>query len=416
VTGLTSAVITRLFCICTLLLLRLVGAAFAEGTYQHTKDGKTIVWNDDPKPGDTATWVGDRDAEGYAIKAGTLTWYNARGTVYAHFRGNMVRGKFNGTVNGYSKGKRAHAIFVAGQRTTRWAAGTAPLFKVAQTPPVNTTEKIAKGESAEPRNPSLATGHPAPSPSNRQRDGSASKTSQTLTRQLASEDAREKTRQPVFALDPVLLRENPTPNVENVTERASQAQSQNAAANELSSEKTPPTPSVAAAGKAFAGDDLKRAEPEPPAEGPRVAPTENAPMTASPSSGGDLIEDKPPDFTPSPDEAVANRLATSEKKVEADGSVQSAASSHPISKRVASPQTSPRLTSDQVVKIANVEVSKRGYSRANYRREEPQFKADYKTWSVSYEPITADGMETTGKHFSVIIDDRTKGAIFLLRK
>jgi hypothetical protein len=414
VIGLTSAVITRSFCICTLLLLQFASAAFAEGTYQRTKDGKTIVWNADPKPGDTATWVGDRDAERYATRVGTLTWYNARGTVYARFRGNMVRGKFNGTVNGYSKGKTAHAIFVAGQRTTRWAAGTAPSFGVAPTPPVATTEKIAKGESAEPRNPSLATASPAPSPSNRELDVSAS---ETVTRQLASEDAREKTRQPVFAVNPAPLRENPTPNVENVTEPASQARSQNAATNEPSSQKTPPTQSEAAAGKPSAGDDLRRAEPEAPAEGPRVAPTENASTTASPSSGPEqAIEDKPPDFTPSPDEAVANRPATSENKVEAEGSVQSAASSPPIPKSAASTQTKARLTSDQVVKIANVEVNKRGYSRADYRREEPQFKADYKTWSVSYEPITADGMETAGKHFSVIIDDRTKGAVFVLRK
>ena len=34
------------------------GAAPAQGEYQRTKDGKTLVWNDDPKPGDVAAWSG----------------------------------------------------------------------------------------------------------------------------------------------------------------------------------------------------------------------------------------------------------------------------------------------------------------------------------------------------------------------
>ncbi len=106
--------------------------AFGEGTYQRTKDGKTIVWNNDPKPGDAAAWFGDRDGEGYATKVGTLTWYTANGAVFARYFGNMVRGKFEGMVNVHIKGRTDHAVFVDGQRTTRWAAGRAPSFRVAQ--------------------------------------------------------------------------------------------------------------------------------------------------------------------------------------------------------------------------------------------------------------------------------------------
>ncbi len=123
---------SRLFCICSVLLPVFAGVAFGEGTYQRTKDGKTIVWNNDPKPGDAATWFGDRDGEGYATKVGTLTWYTANGAVYARYFGNMVRGKFDGMVNVHSKGKTNHAIFVDGQRTTRWATGPAPSWRVAQ--------------------------------------------------------------------------------------------------------------------------------------------------------------------------------------------------------------------------------------------------------------------------------------------
>jgi hypothetical protein len=49
---------SRLFCICSVLLSVFAGAAFAEGTYQRTKDGKTIVWNNDPTPGDADMWLG----------------------------------------------------------------------------------------------------------------------------------------------------------------------------------------------------------------------------------------------------------------------------------------------------------------------------------------------------------------------
>src|SRR5882724_11371061 len=50
-----------------LLLLILAKGALADGAYQRTDDRKkTLVWNNNPKPDDTATWSGGRDAEGYA--------------------------------------------------------------------------------------------------------------------------------------------------------------------------------------------------------------------------------------------------------------------------------------------------------------------------------------------------------------
>ena len=137
-----------------MLLPVFAGAALDEGTYQRTKDGKTIVWNNDPKPGDTATWFGERDGEGYATKVGTLTWYMANGAVYARYFGNMVRGKFDGMVSVHSKGKTGHAIFVDGQRTTRWAAGQAPSWRVAQwraRRPAKPPMKMAGEENAERR-------------------------------------------------------------------------------------------------------------------------------------------------------------------------------------------------------------------------------------------------------------------------
>jgi hypothetical protein len=108
--------------------------AFGTGIYQRTRNARTLVWNNYPKPGDEATWSGYRDSDGYAHGFGTLTWYtvqqgepeSAGPVLYARYWGHMVRGKFNGPVNVHSRGKTNYAIFVDGVRKTRWAAGPAP--------------------------------------------------------------------------------------------------------------------------------------------------------------------------------------------------------------------------------------------------------------------------------------------------
>ena len=121
----------RLLFVCVTLLV-LVDVARGEGTYQRTRNGRTLVWNNDPKPGDEATWSGGRDPEGYARGFGTLTWYtketgSAEPALYARYWGNMIGGKFNGPVNVHSKKRTHYAIFDDGGRVTRWSTGTAPL-------------------------------------------------------------------------------------------------------------------------------------------------------------------------------------------------------------------------------------------------------------------------------------------------
>jgi hypothetical protein len=122
-------------------------AASPDGTYQRTRDGRTIVWNDNPKPGDSATWSGKRDRDGYALGFGTLTWYSARRdgneikeTVFASFFGNMIRGKLDGPVNGHSKGETNHAVFRQGKRLTRWAGGPVPSWRMPNDVDVNASE------------------------------------------------------------------------------------------------------------------------------------------------------------------------------------------------------------------------------------------------------------------------------------
>src|ERR1700730_13607829 len=97
-----SAVTVRFLFVCA-TLLGFASVALGDGVYQRTKDGKTMVWNNDPKPVDEAAWSGARDRDGYATGFGTLTWYKAqketvkrmgipftKSNVYARYFGNMV--------------------------------------------------------------------------------------------------------------------------------------------------------------------------------------------------------------------------------------------------------------------------------------------------------------------------------------
>jgi len=105
--------------------------ARGEGNYQHTKDGKTLVWNSRPKPGDVATWSGSRDRDGFAKGFGRLIWYTkeaglVKPQLYARYWGRMVDGRFEGPVNVHAGRTTRYAIFIDGTRVTSWALGTAP--------------------------------------------------------------------------------------------------------------------------------------------------------------------------------------------------------------------------------------------------------------------------------------------------
>ena len=128
-----SAVTGRFLLISGALLL-FADAALGDGTFQRTRNGKTLVWNNHPQPGDEAAWSGGRDRDGYARGFGTLIWYtteqsesgSTKPALYARYYGNMVRGKFSGPVNVHSKKKTHYAIFADGVRSTHWVAGRAP--------------------------------------------------------------------------------------------------------------------------------------------------------------------------------------------------------------------------------------------------------------------------------------------------
>ena len=102
----------RLFVYSALLVLLTTGPVLA-GEYQPTKDGRTLIWNENHKPGDLVSWSGKRDAEGYATGYGTLTWYVPEDALETgsnlprkHYRvssrvsGTMVKGKLEEKASG----------------------------------------------------------------------------------------------------------------------------------------------------------------------------------------------------------------------------------------------------------------------------------------------------------------------------
>lgn len=147
--------------VCGVVAFALFGEiARADGKYQSTKDGKTLVWNGNPKRGDVATWSGDRDRNDYATGFGLLVWYekergNNEPRLYARYWGRMVKGKLEGPVNLHAKRKTHHAIFVEGTRVTGWARGTAPLTAAARWRTI-----VAKSSSVKSEPESPAAGPP----------------------------------------------------------------------------------------------------------------------------------------------------------------------------------------------------------------------------------------------------------------
>jgi hypothetical protein len=144
--------------VCVTLLV-LTDVARGDGTYQPTRNGRTLVWNNHPKPGDVATWSGGRDREGYARGFGSLTWYtkeigSAKRALYARYWGRMIRGKFNGPVNVHSKKKTHYAIFDDGVRTTRWSTGTAPSGATARWRAIVAKRRIVSEPEAPAEGPS----------------------------------------------------------------------------------------------------------------------------------------------------------------------------------------------------------------------------------------------------------------------
>jgi len=152
-----KSVTARCLFVCTTLLL-FANGAYGDGVYQHTRDRRTLIWNNYPRRDDEPTWSGERDSNGFATGYGTLTWYRVQRAVVTgsnipsskgrtvgavvinRYSGKMVRGRFDGpVVNVDASGKMFHGTFVKGTKANDWVAG--PLPRIDQ----QLNERVSKG-------------------------------------------------------------------------------------------------------------------------------------------------------------------------------------------------------------------------------------------------------------------------------
>jgi hypothetical protein len=352
-----SAFIVRLMLVGAGALL-FAGVALGEGDFQRTKNGKTMVWNSDPKPGDQATWFGDRDSEGYASGAGTLTWYTEKGTIYGRYFGNMVKGKFDGPVNVHSKGRTAHAVFADGKRMSRWTNGPAP-------------SRIGPEEQAAPAQPLIAAKPQTPPPAEKIKPAQTVATTDEIKRPEPSTNTGATKTSDTQALSPDSPAEGPSQVNQDVAkvEKAKPEEAKPIAA------ATPkPKPSVAKSNpkvdRSTASNKAKRGM----------------------DSSLEQLVGPPTSLHIEPTTDVAPTIAPAVDKLEAP----------------AGPNT--ELNAQDAINLADTEASAQGYDLNEYQRP----KADYSTvrdkWSIFYDSKPTEGMPQVGKHFLVTIEDKTKKA------
>jgi hypothetical protein len=356
-----SPLITRSFLIWAALVFFAPGALVA-GEYQRTRDGKTTVWNNEPKPGDEAEWSGSRDAEGYATGFGTLTWSKGQkepvktfgipipltgsSKIYARYFGNMVRGKFDGPVNVHTEaGRTAHALFIGGVRTTPWAKGRAP-------------SRMPGARDAVPKQkPAVESASVAPP-------------STPIENSTASEPAADK---------PLATAETASAPTESA--KAESRKKSEEVALPQSPEETPDHSGQAELTGSGMPENAKGPAQDEPAQPP---PAKRSQTDVSLSS----LAGPPASLHAGPERS----------------------SSGPSRKEPVH-STEARLTKEEVLELSDAEAHARGYSPNEYGRADPLYNSADEIWSVSYKSL--DATTENGKRFSVTVDDKTKGIVFV---
>lgn len=332
-----------------------------------------MVWNGTPKSGETSSWSGDRDKENYASGFGDLTWYNAKGKVFALYYGNMVHGKFEGAVNVHSNGRTAHAYFVDGGRVTGWARGAAPA-KMSVPEGVVAERRKAQAENvAAQKRLTASTPEPAKKPK--------------------VEPEKVRPIEPV-AVKPSATPAEPTPPI--VTERKSETAPEKTEKETSVFEPTPiPTKSEITS---------QNSEVSGPTESP--APALERPVTESTPP---LIQETPP-VTQEPTteqktevtgrtSEVARESSPAPSKKESPGDVSlNALVGPPSSLRTSSiPETSSEksetkpsssenapLTEAEAINLADTEARLQGYHLDDYERPKVDHSKVKGKWSLFY--------------------------------
>jgi hypothetical protein len=456
----------RLVCLTVLLALLFASVAYAAGTYQGTEDRKkALVWNNDPQPGDAATWSGNRDADGYATGPGTLQWFRVqRGfmtgsniasrkrTPISSYSGTMAHGKFNGGVMTVDHGKTYHATFADGQKKGRWTAG--PLISKAERVETATpAEKSAPAATA--TSTEVASGAPSTekvSEEKTQARVAEESTSDIPAQGPAEEKPEVRDQKPEISKAEVAKEEKPT-----APTKASQPLIAQASTEEPDQSSTPRTPATRKAalqpGAVRAIERptrpvTKKSEAEPVMRVERAKPesTDKPSKIAKPAASQPpkvdmpLSEDIPAEGpvaagaakiqTPGSKSAIAESSQPSTlnpqpapKETTADNSIRTLTGppsslhvnappetnppmqiSTPPIPAASSPPAGPKLTAVQAMDISDIEARTKGYDLGEYQLPKAEYNAATDTWSVGYVARDAD---KTDKKLSVTIQDKT---------
>jgi hypothetical protein len=434
----------RLVCLTALLTLLFASGAYADGTYQRTEDRKkTLVWNNDPQPGDGAAWSGARDADGYATGPGTLQWFriergfltgsNVAGrkrTPISSYSGTMAHGKFNGGVTTVDHGKTYHATFADGQKKGQWIAGplitkaetaeTATVVKKAERAAPETSTKVATGarsaekvseEKAQARVASETEDVPAEGPADAEKENAERPTTEKAAKESSLEE-KQKVSQPLIA--------------QASTEEPDQSSTPRAAVTRKAALQPGavraierPTSTVNKKSEAEPVMRAERAKSENTDKPPKIA---KAAASQPPRVDARLSEDIPAEVPVATGSAKAEPPATKETPV--DNSIRTLTGppsslhvnapppetnppmqiSRPPTVAASSPAAGPKLTAVQAMDIADIEARTKGYDLGEYQLPKAEYNAASDTWSVGY--AARDGEKDT-KKLSVTIQDKS---------
>ncbi|HST30208.1 MAG TPA: hypothetical protein VLK27_05155 [Chthoniobacterales bacterium] len=363
--------------ICLGLCLFATAAFGAAGEYQQTRDSKTTVWNGSPKPGESASWAGARDKDGYATGFGTITWYNANGTVYAVYYGNMVNGKLEGPVNVHMGRRTAHSYFADGGRVTAWARGSAPSK-------MNVPEAlVAKRRKAESEQPKPREERQVKKETTEKPAVAAAKPKPTLAEPERTEPPRTEPSPESTASPPAVAEETRTVPTPEPTQSAASLM------------EPPKIAEAHESPSSFANDTPPMSTPEPSVEQKPEPPQESA---------------TPEETKKSNSEGSLSELTGPPSSLRGGGSISE--SSAPAKSEAKSKSSGARgvaeLSEDESIGLADTEARARGYDLSQYQRPKADYSAVKDKWSLFYnlkDPKTAGG---DLQPFSVTVEDKTK--------
>jgi hypothetical protein len=433
------------------LLLMFANRVFADGAFQRTDDRKkTIVWNNDPQPGDAAEWTGSRDSEGYADGSGTLTWLRTqkqfstgsniagnKKVPISRYTGTMVHGKFVGAVATVDHGTIYHAKFVDGQRKGNWS--TSPVVakatsdeptaapeehkktsasqpKMAAAEKVQTPAEPKVSEEAEPEPPTEGPEEAVPSEVTGQKSEVSSSTAGTsqstinsqrstplIAQASEADESATPRQQPVTkkaALAPGAVRaiEQPGRQVEKKSEKPKET------AQKVKKTPKPEEPQAESA--------IVDRESESPAEGPSSAiaekprPPNPKSTTPAPSQLSTLGSQPSAEESPVDDSirTLTGPPSSLHTKPAPPATTPAPETSLPTAPTTSAPAATPKLNSVQAMDIADIEARTRGYDLGEYQLPKAEYNAADDTWSVSY--IGRD-KDKNAKHLGVIVQDKS---------